>query len=455
MYELDNKIVDFARRWRRARAGWSFGGPIMSTLENCLEQVTASSGDQEMFAELYRQILGDSLEQRASAIHLHFATNRLHVRYRVDDKLQPRCSLPVDAADSLLTAIKSHARMDPSERRRPQDGSGTYPTAHGNRSIHVSFVPASQGPSATLRWVDVDLKCRQLHELGLLPAQRSVLDQMLQQRTGFVVAGSCGFSGRRTMGHAMLLAAKEAGKDVISLEWGVTRLLPRVLQCELSSAPDYSQSRLHQALLTRAALRRQPDVVFVEHPGNEENIGHVLAAARNSCLVIAVMGRHFEQLIEYLAYLGVPLCVSTKVLLGAIEQRLMPRVCARCAMSYAPQSAELRDLRIRCDNARELVFVKSLGCPACRGTGRDGVVGIHEVATMTENLREMFLQSEPSGRIRQALLDGGMATYYESALHKLVTRQVASTTVFAHFGYWRTNPTDWIDVDAATGLRRA
>ena len=73
--------------------------------------------------------------------------------------------------------------------------------------------------SATLRWVEDDLKCRQLHELGLLPAQRRLLDQMLQQRMGFVVAGSCGFSGRRTMGHAMLLAAKEAGKDVISLEW--------------------------------------------------------------------------------------------------------------------------------------------------------------------------------------------------------------------------------------------
>jgi type II secretory ATPase GspE/PulE/Tfp pilus assembly ATPase PilB-like protein len=421
----------------------------MSNLDSCLVHVAERGGDQATYAELYRQLLDDSLERGASAIHLHYESCGMNVRYRIKDKLHSRTILPIHLGDGLCCAVKLHARIGIGERRRPQDGRDTHQSPDGDRLIHVAIVPASQGPSITLRWVLEDSRCRELHEIGLLPAQQALVEEMLHSRVGFVVVGCCGFSGRRTVGHAILLAAKQAGKEALSLEWGVRRRLPGILQCDFSL-----RSKLDQWQWIGAALRRNPDLLFVEHPGNFDTIGQVIAAARNNCLIVAAMGRRFEHLIEYLEWLDVPRPVSTTTLLGVVDQRLLPRVCANCAVNYVPKPSELRELRIRCDKTEELSFVKSAGCLACRGTGRDGVVGVHEVATMTESLRDMFLQRKPSESIRQRLLDGGMTTYYESALHKVVTRQIASTTVFAYLRYGLKTPKDLIDIDAATGLCR-
>jgi type II secretory ATPase GspE/PulE/Tfp pilus assembly ATPase PilB-like protein len=248
------------------------------------------------------------------------------------------------------------------------------------------------------------------------------------------------------MGHALLLAAKQAGNACLSLEWYVSRPIPGISQCEFTPR----DSKVKQWQWFQAALRRRPDVVFIEHPGNEDTIGHVLAAARSSCLVIAAMGRRFEHLIDYLDSLGVPPDVSTTTLLGVIEQRLVPRVCPDCAECYTPKLQELRELRIRCERPNELVFCRCTGCNQCGRTGRAGVVGVHEIATMTEALQNMFLRKMPSERIRQQLFDGGMTTFYESAVHKLVHGQIASTTV-AFFSRWLNQQNDWIRVDATTG----
>jgi type II secretory ATPase GspE/PulE/Tfp pilus assembly ATPase PilB-like protein len=165
------------------------------------------------------------------------------------------------------------------------------------------------------------------------------------------------------------------------------------------------------------------------------------------------MGRRLEHLIEYLEWLDVPRQISTQSVLGGIEQRLIPLACPNCAVSYTPMQQELRELRIHCDRPSDLKFVKTTGCLDCKGTGRSGVVGLHEIAMMTEDIRGMFLQKAPDERIRQQLLDGGMTTLYESALQKVVTRQIASTTLIAYLAYGRWERKEMIEIDAATGLR--
>jgi type II secretory ATPase GspE/PulE/Tfp pilus assembly ATPase PilB-like protein len=269
----------------------------MSNLDSLRVHVAEFGGDQATLAELYRQLLTDSLEHGATDIHVQFAASRVRVRYRVKGQLKLRCTLSLDTADGLFWAMKIHARMDIGERRRPQDGRGILQTSVGDRLIRVAIVPAAQGPSATLRWIEEDTRCRGLHEIGLLPAQLALVEKLLQQRLGFVVVGRW-ICGRRTVGHAMLLAAKQAGKSVLSLEWGVRRPIPGILQCELTP-----RSKKSQTQWIAAALRQCPDVLFIEYPGDypsdPDTIGHVLAHARNNCLIVASMGRGFEDLVGF------------------------------------------------------------------------------------------------------------------------------------------------------------
>ncbi len=339
--------------------------------------------------------------------------------------------------------------MDILERRRPQDGRAVYRAEEGERTIRVSVVNASHGPAAVLAWEEQDLKCREMHEVGLLPDQEALFVRMLQNRVGFVVVSGNAWSGRRTLGHAALLAAQRAGKEVLSLEWGVSRLLPGILQCDLTS-----RSELTQLEWIQAALRRRPDVIFIEHPGNADTIRDVISAARNRCLVIAAMGRPFEFLIEYLEWLAVPRCTSVETLLGVVEQRRLRTVCPKCTTYYTPEGSELRELRIRCANPERLSFAGSARCSACRRSPRPAFVGVHEVATMTADLRDMFLQGTPTRAIRQHMLDCGMTTFYQSAVHKLVTRKISSATAVTCLRYLWRERNAWLDVDPDTGITK-
>jgi type II secretory ATPase GspE/PulE/Tfp pilus assembly ATPase PilB-like protein len=426
---------------------------VTNELDSLLASVGETSVRQttpnETYAELLRQLLRDSLDRNASHIHLHCSSKELIIRYRILDKLQPRGTLPSEAADGLLDAIKSACQMDLLERRRPQEGRAIHRAEGGEQTIRVSVINAFHGPAAVLTWEEQDLKCREMHELGLLPDQEALFGRMLQHRVGFVVVSGNAWSGRRTLGHAALLAARNAGKEVISLEWGVSRLLPGILQCDFTS-----QSELTQLEWIQAALRQRPDVIFIEHPGNTDTIRDVITAARNRCLVIAAMGRPFEFLIEYLEWLTVPRCVSVETLLGVVEQRRLRTVCPNCTTYYTPKAPELRELRIRCANPERLSFAKGLGCLACRRSSRPAFVGVHEVATMTADLRDMFLQGTPTQAIRQHMLDCGMTTFYQSAVHKLVTHRISSATAVTCYRYsWR-EPNGWLDVDPHTGITK-
>ena len=421
----------------------------MDDFDSLLTQVRETSVHRttapEMYAEFFRQLLRDSLHRNASHVHLHCSSTELVVRYRVLDKLQLRAKLPVEASDGLYLALKQHCHIDHYERRRTQDGLAVYEADGGKRAIRVSILPALHGPAAVLTWQKHDQQCRRLHELGLLREQEAVFSQMLRHQRGLIVLS--GNAGRRTVGHAALLATKSDERDVLSLEWGPSRPLPGILQCDCASS-----SKLSQLDWIEAALRRRPDAIFVER--SLPVIRELVAAARGDCLVIAPMEQCFEHVIDVLECVEVPRDTATGALLGVVEQRLIPRNCPNCVTTYTPKASELQQLRIRCEDTSKLTFAKGTGCLECQRTGRSGFVGVQEVVAMNDELRTMFVQNRPSETIRQHLLDRGLTTYYQSAVQKLLAGEIASTTAIAYCQlYWR-EPRQWIAVDPDTGMAR-
>lgn len=403
----------------------------------------------QTYSELFSKLLLDSRQRGATHIHLHCTSRDLVVRYRVDGKLQLRAILPNEATTGLIDEIRSRARLDCGEWRRPQVSRIRSVIGDLELLIRVDVTPSWQGPSVVLSFESESNVCLQLHELGLLPDQKSQITHMLQRRRGFFVISGLAYSGRRTMGHAVLMAAKNLGKEVLSLEWGVQRFLPGILQVDFDAIPKFSQSEWVQA-----ALRRHPDVLFIEHPGNTETIGNVVGAARSNCLILAAMSRPVHLFVDRLEALGVPRHASADALIGGILQAVIPKVCGACATPYVPSSGELRDLRIRSAKPHELLFVRGKGCGLCGGTGRHGMLGVHEVVRMTDELRELFCLRKDWDELHSELRSRGMTTIYQSAIHKVVTRQISSEIAyrFRHGFFFSGDPDTWTEVDPETGL---
>jgi type IV pilus assembly protein PilB len=421
----------------------------MDDFERQLAHVRATSIRQltskEAYAEFYQQLLCDSLEQNASRIHLHCSPTELVIRYRILGKLHLRAALPSEAADGLLYALKSHLGLDVLECRRPQDGRASFLTKKGNRKIRVSTITAMNGPSAVLSWEPEQehLKCRALYELGLVPEHETQVRQMLQRRRGLIVASGPWGNGGRTIGRAALMAARDAGKEVLSLEWGITRLIPGILQCDMSAQADVTRPEW-----IRAALRRRPDVLLVEYRFDQDTMAEIISAARNNCLVI--VSSEWWGFEYWIDRVGTPRQAAVEALAGFIDQRLVPIVCPHCTTYYTPKASELHALRIRCKNPERLSFAKPQGCVKCDRTGRGGLLGVHMVATMTAELQDMFLQRQYDS-IQLRLLDSGMITFYQSVVQKLITKKISSVYAVHSQRMWLREPQVWLDVDPDTG----
>jgi len=73
-----------------------------------------------------------------------------------------------------------------------------------------------------------------------------------------------------------------------------------------------------------------------------------------------------------------------------------------------------------------LRFFSGKGCNACGGTGFIGRVGIFEVLTMTDAIRDLVLRRAPSGEIEQEAKKEGMITMFEDGFAKA---QAGITTI--------------------------
>ena len=80
-----------------------------------------SSTDQHIKAAV-NHLFSYALEQRASDIHIEPKRDVCMVRYRIDGVLHTIYKLPKAVHSAITSRVKSLARMDIAEKRRPQDG---------------------------------------------------------------------------------------------------------------------------------------------------------------------------------------------------------------------------------------------------------------------------------------------------------------------------------------------
>ena len=126
--------------------------------------------------------------------------------------------------------------------------------------------------------------------------------------------------------------------------------------------------------------------------------------------------------------MGVPPFLIGSSMLGAMSQRLVRKVCPKCAQSAAAPSEPVVNEFVKNMDPEEAKIVKELilkpgaaykvekGCPECRNTGYMGRTGIFELMLMNEEIRKHILDHAPTdvikrtairtGKMRTLLMDG-------------------------------------------------
>ncbi|HET7025887.1 MAG TPA: GspE/PulE family protein [Gemmatimonadales bacterium] len=365
-------------------------------------------------------LIREAHDAQASDIHLEATREGLRVRLRIDGVLTELPSPPRGLQAAVVSRIKLLAELDIAERRAPQDGRIRARFESRELDLRVSTVPTLFGESVVLRLLDRGGRPVSLDELGMAPTTLDVFQRLATRAHGILLATGPTGSGKTTTLYAALGLRDPAAEKIITVEDPVEYHLPGVTQ-----VPVHSKAGVTFAAALRSILRQDPDVVMVGEMRDTETAGIAVQAAMTGHLVFSTV--HTNDAVSALPRL-IDLKVESYLIAATVEgvlaQRLVRRICPDCQERYRPDPQMVALLSA--GPVGRVTLARGHGCAACRGTGYRGRVGIYELLTVTDPLRDELMKGAGLSVLRRLARDNGMATLREDGWHKV---QAGITTV--------------------------
>ncbi len=365
---------------------------------------------------IVNQIVHEAVLARASDIHFEPSESAVRVRYRVDGVLREATELPKSSQAELLSRVKVMADLDITERRRPQDGRFGVRIEGKNLDLRVATLPTPDGEAITLRILDSEVAFHPLAHTGLSPEDLAVIARMLSKPYGALfISGPTG-SGKSTTLYALMHAANDPGRKVITVEDPIEYRMDGVTQLAVNA-----RIGLTFASGLRTILRSDPDVVMVGEVRDPETAEIAVRAALTGHLVMSsIHTNDAPSALTRLTDMGVAPYITSSGLLGAVAQRLVRRLCPRCRevatgvgvdrlLAAGFEESELATLRVYTPK----------GCAECSQTGYKGRIGVFEVMEFDDALHSLFLRNASTLELRNAAIAGGMRTLRRDALDKV------------------------------------
>jgi type II secretory ATPase GspE/PulE/Tfp pilus assembly ATPase PilB-like protein len=346
-------------------------------------------------------LVRDAYEAGASDIHLEATRSGPLVRFRLDGVLTEAIQPPADLHHAVVSRIKLLAELDIAERRRPQDGRIRVRLEARELDLRVSTVPTMFGESVVLRVLDRGGRPVELTELGMGESMLSAVGQIAARPHGmFLVTGPTG-SGKTTTLYACLAQRDRASEKIVTVEDPVEYQLSGVTQ-----VPVHRQAGVTFGAALRSILRQDPDVVMIGEMRDAETAEIGVQAAMTGHLVFSTL--HTNDAVGAVARLldlGVPDYLVAATIEGVLAQRLVRRICDGCRAEYRPRAELVAQLSGR--PARTRTLQQGVGCSACRGTGFRGRVGLYELVTANDAMKDAITRGASRSELRTCAEAGG------------------------------------------------
>ena len=349
-------------------------------------------------------LVRDAYDAGASDVHLEATREGMAARFRLDGVLQPAPEPPTPLQHAVVSRIKLLAELDIAERRRPQDGRIRVRLETRELDLRVSTVPTMFGESVVLRLLDRGGRPVELEELGMPADVLAGVSALTARPHGMLLVTGPTGSGKTTTLYACLQRRDAGAEKIITVEDPVEYQLGRIAQ-----VPVHRQAGVAFATVLRSILRQDPDVIMVGETRDAETAEIAVQAAMTGHLVFSTLHTNDAVgAVPRLLDLGVPEYLVAATLEGVLAQRLVRRTCEACRVEYRPSSETVALVAGR--PAGRTTLLRGAGCAECRGTGFRGRLGVFELMTMTDDLKDAIVARAPRSRIRQLALDAGMRT---------------------------------------------
>ena len=401
------------------QAGEEFGAikTDLSNLENLIElkQGAEIESDNRVIGKLVDYLFNYALDHKASDIHIEPKRSTAHVRLRIDGMLHTVLEMRREIQAALVSHMKTRARMDIAEKRRPQDG--RHKLSHYGKEVELrlSTLPVAFGEKLVIRIFNPDVLIQDIDKLGFFQREQRLFESWIQSPNGIILVTGPTGSGKTTTLYSALNQIATPQVSVTTIEDPIEMVIERFNQTAVNP-----KIGVTFAGALRTILRQDPDIIMVGEIRDQETAENAVQAALTGHLVLRTLHtNHAATAITRLLELGIEPYLVSSTVLGVIGQRLVRRICPECNETVMLSQEQMELLKIPTKSRKELPVQQGAGCNACRNTGYRGRDGIYEAFEVNDKVRRLIKDNPDIVELRKAGLDQGMITMREAGVKKL------------------------------------
>ncbi|HEY5367262.1 MAG TPA: type IV-A pilus assembly ATPase PilB [Casimicrobiaceae bacterium] len=364
-----------------------------------------------------QKILLDAISQGASDVHFEPYERYYRIRYRIDGILSEVAQPPLAIKDKTASRIKVISKLDISEKRVPQDGRMKIVLSK-NKSIdfRVSSMPTLFGEKIVLRILDSSGIKLGIEALGYEPDQQAALMHAIKRPYGMILVTGPTGSGKTVSLYTCLNILNQPGVNISTAEDPAEIQLPGVNQVNVND-----KAGMTFAVALKAFLRQDPDIVMVGEIRDLETADIAIKAAQTGHLVLSTLHTNdAPTTLTRLQNMGVaPFNIASSVIL-ITAQRLARKLCTHCKKPEdIPPEALLRAGFKEEDLDGSWQAYGPGGCDNCKDSGYKGRIGIYEVMTISDDMRQVIMLNGGAIEIEAQAQKEGIRNLRQSGLLKV------------------------------------
>ena len=347
-----------------------------------------------------------AFDQRASDIHLEPRREQGVIRFRIDGVLHVVYQMPMSVLNAMVARVKLLGRMDVVEKRRPQDGRIKTRNPGGDEvEMRLSTLPTAFGEKMVMRIFDPDNTVKNLDALGFTQHDATRWETLVMRPHGIILVTGPTGSGKTTTLYSTLKRIATEEVNVSTVEDPIEMIEPSFNQTQVQSQLDFNFA---EGL--RALMRQDPDIIMVGEIRDLQTADMAVQAALTGHLVFSTLHTNdAPSAVSRLMELGVPPYLINATVLGVLAQRLVRTLCKECKVPDADAAPEVLANIIKPWKFNgEYNAYKPVGCVECPMTGFRGRMGLYELLTVSEDLKNQINQEPSIDRLRRQAVKDGM-----------------------------------------------
>ncbi|MFO0884797.1 MAG: ATPase, T2SS/T4P/T4SS family [Pirellulales bacterium] len=387
-----------------------------------------------------KMLVADGLEYRAERIMLDYTADAVTTRYYIDSvwqnanpKVQEKGPFDRAIGDQILAVLKKLGGLNVADRRGKQEGKIKVEYA-GSKYDGLLQTQGTQTGERVLLTLTVITKTQPtLEMLGMREKMRESYSALCGfGQKGIFIFSSMPQDGLTSMWVAGLKAVDRLTRDFVSIQ-DEAKLEPDVENVEMvkynSAAGETSATPIPKLLL------KMPEVLCVPHIESGQTLGILadLANGQDKLNLISVRGKDcIDAIYRTMALQPEDMGDFARALTGVVYVRMIRRLCEGCREAFQPDPAFLQRLGIPPGKVNVLYREKQPlppgtppppkkkgepeVCPQCKGIGYRGRIGLFELVTINDAMRDAITKKAAPEVLRQLSRQAGNPTLQEEGV---------------------------------------